>query len=281
MALDRSKDFLSERRWAPPRLRPASAINNPHNQTLAVAVQWGILGVIVLDAMWFFHLTMFRGEGFAAWIGLLVAVQNFFMSLFDSHIFDFVEGWMYVLGVGIAGGIDNASKKRVRVETEGEEQDVAGPDIGLDLGVKQARPATPAEHHQLLASASERNRIGADVRKGFLFGAQSIRHATNPSRSVRIGEKISPQSLKKRFAEYEVRYAKGEDCLTCAVASGLDGQFQVSFAQDGRTIVDIRSYDSRSHDPQGNELERHSERPSDRLQPNVMPGWIRRARRRT
>ena len=71
MALDRSKDFLSERRWAPPRLRPASAINNPHNQTLAVAVQWGILGVIVLDAMWFFHLTMFRGEGFAAWIGLL------------------------------------------------------------------------------------------------------------------------------------------------------------------------------------------------------------------
>jgi len=31
-------------------------------------------------------------------------VQNFFTSLFNSHIFDFNEGWIYVLGVGIAGG---------------------------------------------------------------------------------------------------------------------------------------------------------------------------------
>jgi O-antigen ligase len=31
-------------------------------------------------------------------------VQNFFTSLFNSHIFDFTPGWMYVLGVGIAGG---------------------------------------------------------------------------------------------------------------------------------------------------------------------------------
>ena len=38
-----------------------------------------------------------------AWIGLMVVVQNFFTSLFNSHIFDFNEGWMYVLGVGIAG----------------------------------------------------------------------------------------------------------------------------------------------------------------------------------
>jgi hypothetical protein len=34
----------------------------------------------------------------------MVVVQNFFTSLFNSHIFDFNEGWMYVLGVGIAGG---------------------------------------------------------------------------------------------------------------------------------------------------------------------------------
>jgi hypothetical protein len=32
-------------------------------------------------------------------------VQNFFTSLFNSHLFDFHEGWMYVLGVGIAGGM--------------------------------------------------------------------------------------------------------------------------------------------------------------------------------
>jgi O-antigen ligase len=36
---------------------------------------------------------------------LMVVVQNFFTSLFNSHIFDFNEGWMYVLGVGIAGGV--------------------------------------------------------------------------------------------------------------------------------------------------------------------------------
>ena len=51
------------------------------------------------------HLLLFRGEGLIAWIGLLVVVQNIFTSLFNSHIFDFHEGWMYVLGVGVAGGM--------------------------------------------------------------------------------------------------------------------------------------------------------------------------------
>jgi hypothetical protein len=32
-------------------------------------------------------------------------VQNVFTSLFNSHLFDFHEGWMYVLGVGVAGGM--------------------------------------------------------------------------------------------------------------------------------------------------------------------------------
>ncbi len=78
---------------------------NPHNQTLNVAVQWGVLGIAVLYAMWLLHLLMFRGDGLANWIGLLVVVQNIFTSLFNSHIFDFHEGWMYVLGVGVAGGM--------------------------------------------------------------------------------------------------------------------------------------------------------------------------------
>ena len=83
----------------------ARIINNPHNQTLNVAVQWGIAGVVLLSAMWILHLRMFRGEALADWIGLLVVVQNIFTSLFNSHIFDFHEGWMYVLGVGVAGGM--------------------------------------------------------------------------------------------------------------------------------------------------------------------------------
>jgi O-antigen ligase len=83
----------------------AEVIRNPHNQTLNVAVQWGALGVIVLYAMWFSHLMLFRGDGPMAWVGLLVVVQNVLTSLFNSHIFDFSEGWIYVLGVGIAGGM--------------------------------------------------------------------------------------------------------------------------------------------------------------------------------
>ena len=83
----------------------ADIVGNPHNQTLNVAVQWGAIGIVVLYAMWLVHLLLFRGEGLAAWIGLLVVVQNIFTSLFNSHIFDFHEGWMYVLGVGVAGGM--------------------------------------------------------------------------------------------------------------------------------------------------------------------------------
>jgi O-antigen ligase len=83
----------------------AEIIGNPHNQTLNVAVQWGVIGIVVLYAMWLIHLLLFRGDGLVAWIGLLVVVQNIFTSLFNSHIFDFHEGWMYVLGVGVAGGM--------------------------------------------------------------------------------------------------------------------------------------------------------------------------------
>jgi O-antigen ligase len=78
---------------------------NPHNQTLAVAIQLGLVGVAMLFAMWIAHLLLFRGEELAAWIGLVVVVQNIIGSLFNSHLFDFTQGWGYVIGVGVAGGI--------------------------------------------------------------------------------------------------------------------------------------------------------------------------------
>jgi len=83
----------------------AEVIGNPHNQTLNVAVQWGVIGIAILYAIWILHLLLFRGDGLANWVGLLVVVQNVFTSLFNSHLFDFHEGWMYVIGVGVAGGI--------------------------------------------------------------------------------------------------------------------------------------------------------------------------------
>ena len=83
----------------------AEVVGNPHNQTLNVSVQWGLAGIAVLYSMWLAHLYLFRGHGLANWIGLLVVVQNFVSSLLNSHLFDFHEGWMYVLGVGVAGGM--------------------------------------------------------------------------------------------------------------------------------------------------------------------------------
>jgi O-antigen ligase len=83
----------------------AEVTANPHNQTLNVAVQWGVIGVALLYAMWLMHLMLFRGDGLAAWVGIMVVVQNVVTSLFNSHLFDFHEGWMYVLGVGVAGGM--------------------------------------------------------------------------------------------------------------------------------------------------------------------------------
>ncbi|MFB6447319.1 O-antigen ligase family protein [Bradyrhizobium tunisiense] len=85
-------------------------VSNPHNQTLSVAVQWGVVGVLILYALWFAHLSLFRGEGLAAWIGLLVVVQSMLTSLFNTHLFDFAPGWIYVLGVGVAGGMALARK---------------------------------------------------------------------------------------------------------------------------------------------------------------------------
>jgi len=83
----------------------AEIVSNPHNQTLNVAMQWGLLGIALLYAMWIAHLRLFLGEGLAAWIGLAAIVQNIASSLLNSHLFDFHEGWMYVLGVGVAGGM--------------------------------------------------------------------------------------------------------------------------------------------------------------------------------
>lgn len=83
----------------------ANSVRNPHNQTLYVAIQWGMLGCIVLYAMWYFHFVLFLDRNLAAWVGLVVVVQNFVSSLVNSHLFDFDEGWIYVIGVGVAGAM--------------------------------------------------------------------------------------------------------------------------------------------------------------------------------
>lgn len=77
---------------------------NPHNQTFTIAIQLGLLGAALLYAMWLAHLLLFRGDGLMAWVGLVVVMQNVIGSIFNSHLFDFTQGWLYAFGVGIAGG---------------------------------------------------------------------------------------------------------------------------------------------------------------------------------
>jgi O-antigen ligase len=83
----------------------AEASTNPHNQTFTVALQLGLLGTALLYAMWIAHLLLFRGPRLAAWIGLVVVVENIVGSLFNSYLFDFTEAWIYIFGVGAAGGM--------------------------------------------------------------------------------------------------------------------------------------------------------------------------------
>jgi O-antigen ligase len=83
---------------------------DPHNQILAVAIQLGLVGATLLVAMWIAHFMLFRGGGLDAWIGTIIVVQNVVSSLFNSHLFDFTQGWLYVFAVGAAGGM--ALRKR-------------------------------------------------------------------------------------------------------------------------------------------------------------------------
>jgi O-antigen ligase len=82
-----------------------TVISNPHDMTLEVGIQLGLLGVVVLYALWGAHLMVFRGSGLAAHIGLGVVVWNIVFSVFLSHLFDFTSGWLYVFGVGVLGGM--------------------------------------------------------------------------------------------------------------------------------------------------------------------------------
>jgi O-antigen ligase len=131
------------RRAATAQTDPQAITTNPHNQVLVVALDLGLLGTSVLLAMWIAHLKLFaarshragtgrvaaqevhqpstpstKGGGgssvrpaqvpqprtLLAWFGLVIVVQNVVGSMFNSHLFDFTQGWFYVWGLGVLGG---------------------------------------------------------------------------------------------------------------------------------------------------------------------------------
>src|SRR5262249_8402780 len=92
------------RREATAGTDPMLITDNPHNQILTGAVEIGLLGAAVLVAMWIAHLALFCERTLIAWFGLVVVVQNVIGSLFNSYLFEFSQGWLYVFGVGVIGG---------------------------------------------------------------------------------------------------------------------------------------------------------------------------------
>jgi O-antigen ligase len=55
--------------------------------------------------MWVAHLLLFRGDSVIAWCGKVVIAENIVSSTFHTHLFDFNNGWLYVFGVGVLGGM--------------------------------------------------------------------------------------------------------------------------------------------------------------------------------
>jgi O-antigen ligase len=90
---------------------PGIRTDNPHNQTFAIAIQLGLAGAIVLWAMWISHLLLFRGADIVAWVGTVIVVENIVSSSVHSHLFDFANGWLYIFGVGVLGGMMSSRAK--------------------------------------------------------------------------------------------------------------------------------------------------------------------------
>ncbi|BAM92584.1 hypothetical protein S58_66170 [Bradyrhizobium oligotrophicum S58] len=87
-----------------PREMPGTA-RDPQNQSLSVVLQWGLAGLVLLYAMWISHIRLVRGRDWIAWVGLAIVVQTFVGSLLSANLFDVNEGWIYVIGIGVVGGV--------------------------------------------------------------------------------------------------------------------------------------------------------------------------------
>jgi O-antigen ligase len=88
-----------------PELNSGAPASNPHNQVFAIGIQLGAVGIVALLAMWAVHWQLFLRPGLAAWAGLMAVTQNIIGSMFNSHLMDFTQTWIYVFAVGVLGGM--------------------------------------------------------------------------------------------------------------------------------------------------------------------------------
>lgn len=90
------------------------AVADPHNQFLHVVLQVGLVGGIILVAMWIAHLRLFLEPDFVSTLGLAVVLQNIVGSLFNSHLSQVTQGMLYSLAVGLLGALVLHGRRRPR-----------------------------------------------------------------------------------------------------------------------------------------------------------------------
>lgn len=98
------------------RSKLASAVGGlttPHNQTIAVRIQLGGMGIVALWTMWIAQLQLCRRPGLAVRIGLAIVIQNVVRALFSSLAFDFTGSWIGV--IAIAAGLFERERESVGV----------------------------------------------------------------------------------------------------------------------------------------------------------------------
>lgn len=102
------------------------ATDDPHNQFIAVAIPYGALGLAALAGLWIALAAAFFGSGLYSWLGQAFVLQQLVASMFDSVIWIFERGWLFVVlaatliaarnlgGPGAAGPPRAANAERTR-----------------------------------------------------------------------------------------------------------------------------------------------------------------------
>ena len=89
------------------------ATPDPHNQTLHVVLQVGLIGGALLWAMWIAHARLFLARDMASVFGQAIVLQNVIGGLFNSHISAVTQGMLYCLAVGLLGAVVITKEKKL------------------------------------------------------------------------------------------------------------------------------------------------------------------------
>lgn len=76
--------------------------DDPHNQFLAMAIPFGVIGLAALFALWVAQLSFFSGGGYFNLLGQAAVVQTIVTSFFNSTYTSFGVGWLFVFVIGCA-----------------------------------------------------------------------------------------------------------------------------------------------------------------------------------